>query len=347
MTQVPRSRTGRAVTSGRSQSGGGRGAWGFFRVTLVERREAAIVVVAVALFVYFTIASSNFLTIPDMQNLSQFIGPVALIGAGEVFLLVCAEVDLSAGTVFVFMPFIVYYLDTGLGLPLLLSIILAVVAGALVGAVNGIITTKLRVPSFITTLGMLFLLDGIMLVLSNAAQLTMPTSGTLSSVFGGWGWSEIIWSVAVVAILYVVLNRTRFGMHVIAAGGNLVGAAEAGVPVDRVKIWCFMLCSAVSALIGIVDTTRVTVLDPGNPGTTQMFYAISAAVIGGTALTGGRGTVVGGFVGAVVLGVLFVGLTIVGISANAFILILGLAILGAMVANVQISKLSEKRKAAT
>lgn len=347
MTQVPLSRTGRAVTSGRSQSGGGRGAWGFFRVTLVERREAAIVVVAVALFVYFTIASSNFLTIPDMQNLSQFIGPVALIGAGEVFLLVCAEVDLSAGTVFVFMPFIVYYLDTGLGLPLLLSIILAVVAGALVGAVNGIITTKLRVPSFITTLGMLFLLDGIMLVLSNAAQLTMPTSGTLSSVFGGWGWSEIIWSVAVVAILYVVLNRTRFGMHVIAAGGNLVGAAEAGVPVDRVKIWCFMLCSAVSALIGIVDTTRVTVLDPGNPGTTQMFYAISAAVIGGTALTGGRGTVVGGFVGAVVLGVLFVGLTIVGISANAFILILGLAILGAMVANVQISKLSEKRKAAT
>ncbi len=347
MTQAALSGTGRDTATGRSYPGAGRGLGSFLRTALVERREAAIVIVAVALFVYFTVASSNFLTVADMQNLSQFIGPVAVIGAGEVFLLVCAEVDLSSGTVFVFMPFVVYYLNKSFGLPLLLSIVLAVVVGALVGALNGIITTRLRVPSFITTLGMLFLLDGIMLVLSNAAQLTMPTSGTLSSVFGGWGWSEIIWSVAIVALLYVVLNRTRFGMHAIAAGGNLVGAAEAGVPVNRVKVWCFMLCSAVSALIGIVDATRITVLDPGNPGTTEMFYAISAAVIGGTALTGGSGTVVGGFVGAVVLGVLFVGLTIVGISANAFILILGLAILGAMVANVQISKLSERRKAAT
>lgn len=320
---------------------------GFLRASLVERREAAIVIVAIALFAYFTAASSNFLTVPDMQNLSQFIGPVAVIGAGEVFLLVCAEVDLSAGTVFVFMPFVVYFLDTGLGVPLILAIIVAVAVGALVGAVNGLITTALRVPSFIATLGMLFLLDGIMLIASNAAQLTMPTSGTLSSVFGGWGWSEILWSLAVVAVLYVLLNRTRFGMHAIATGGNLIGAAEAGVPVNRVKIWCFMLCSAVSGLIGIVDATRITVLDPGNTGTTEMFYAISAAVIGGTALTGGSGTVIGGFIGAVVLGVLFVGLTIVGISANAFILILGLAILAAMVANVQIAKLSQKRRAAT
>jgi simple sugar transport system permease protein len=345
VTQAALSQGRPEVAAGRSRPGGGRRLVSLFRTAVIQRRGAAIFAVAVVLFIYFTIASSNFLSVADMQNLSQFVAPVAVIGAGEVFLLVCAEVDLSAGTVFVFMPFVVYYLDKSFGLPLLLSIVLAVAVGALIGATNGIVTTKLRVPSFVTTLGMLFLLDGLMLVLSNAAELTMPGSGTLASVFGGWGWSEIIWAAVIVAILYVVLDRTRFGMHAIAAGGNLLGAAEAGVPVDRVKIWCFTLCSAVSALIGIIDTIRVTVLDPGNTGETEMFYAISAAVIGGTALTGGSGTVVGGFVGAVVLGVLYVGLTIVGISANAFILILGLAILGAMAANVQISRLSERRKA--
>lgn len=342
MSQVTLPHTGGDAFTSPSAPGAGRG--GLTWRVLIERREAAILIVAVALFVYFTVASANFLTVANLQNLSQFVGPVAVIGAGEVMLLVCAEVDLSAGTVFVFMPFVVYYANQDLGLPMLAAIVVAVLVAGLVGALNGIVTTSLNVPSFITTLGMLFALDGIMLVSSNAAQLTMPTSGTLSNVFGSYGWSEIIWSVVLVAIMYVVLNRTRFGMHTVAAGGNLVGASEAGVPVNRVKIWCFVLCSALSGLIGIVDATRITVLDPGNPGTQEMFYAIAAAVIGGTALTGGSGTVLGAFVGAVVLGVLFVGLTIVGISANAFVLILGVAILGAMIANVQLAKFAQKRR---
>jgi simple sugar transport system permease protein len=315
--------------------------------SLLERREAAILIVAVALFVYFSIASANFFSVSDIQNLSQFVGPIAVIGAGEVLLLVCAEVDLSAGTVFIFIPFVVNYL-AGAGLPLIVAILLSLVVAGLIGVINGVITTWLNIPSFVTTLGTLFALDGVMLTTSNAQQLTMPgQSSAIGKVLGIYVWSEILWSLAIVAVMYVVLNRSRFGMHVTATGGNLTGAAEAGIPVNRVKIWAFVVCSVLSAFIGIIDAMRINVLDPGTDGTQEMFYAIAAAVIGGTALTGGRGTVIGALVGAIVLGVLYVGLTIIGISANTFILILGAAILLAMIANVQLAKLTVQRKAPT
>ena len=136
-----------------------------------------------------------------------------------------------------------------------------------------------------------------------------------------------------------MLTRTRFGVRIIATGGNLVGAAEAGVPIRRVKVWCFVLCSFLAGLVGIVDAVKYGTLDPGNFGVDYILYAVGACVIGGTALTGGRGTVVGALIGAILIGILEDGLTLIGVSTNDFYIWVGVVIIIAMALNAQFDRL--------
>ena len=143
-----------------------------------------------------------------------------------------------------------------------------------------------------------------------------------------------------------MLTRTRFGVRIIATGGNLLGAAEAGVPVRRVKVWCFVLCSFLSGLVGIVDAVKYGSLDPGNFGVDYILYAVGACVIGGTALTGGRGTVIGAFIGAILIGILEDGLTLIGVSTNDFYVWVGVVIIFAMALNVQFDRLIARSRGA-
>jgi simple sugar transport system permease protein len=137
-----------------------------------------------------------------------------------------------------------------------------------------------------------------------------------------------------------VLTRTRWGLHTISVGGNLLGATEAGIRSSRIKIGNFMIASVLGAFAGIMEAFRVNTIDPNLGGGTGItFTAISAAVIGGTALAGGSGTVIGAFLGAVVLAELQNGFNLIGISANPFFLVLGTAILISMIANQYLSRL--------
>ena len=255
-----------------------------------------------------------------------------------------AEIDLSAGQVFLFAPWVEYWMHN-LGVPLVLSILIALVVVCGVGAINGLITVRLNVPSFVTTLAMNFILFGLVLIYSNQTQATpIPLSSSTttgrvsfaSQLMGVWLWSEILWVVAITIIVHVLLTRTRFGVRIIATGGNLLGAAEAGVPVRRVKVWAFVLCSFLAGLVGIVDAVKYGSLDPGNFGVDYILYAVGACVIGGTALTGGRGTVIGAFIGAILIGVLEDGLTLIGVSTNDFYVWVGVVIIFAMALNVAV-----------
>jgi simple sugar transport system permease protein len=229
------------------------------------------------------------------------------------------------------------------GLPLVIAILIALLSVCLVGAINGLITVRLNVPSFVTTLAMNFILYGVVLVASHDQQGSpIPLSGGtsfISQAMGAWKWAEILWVVAITIVLGVLLNRTRFGVRIVATGGNLIGAAEAGVPIRRVKVWCFVLCSFVAGLIGIVDAVKYGTLDPGNFGVDYILYAVGACVIGGTALTGGRGTVLGAFIGAILIGLLEDGLTLTGVSTNEFFIWVGVVIIIAMALNVQFDRL--------
>ncbi len=315
------------------------------RVFLYQR-EVTPLLITVGLFAYFTIrAGSTFTDSLSLSSAAGYAGPIGAIAVGEVLLLVLAEIDLSAGQVFLFAPWVEYWLHN-LGVPLALAILLALVVACGVGAVNGLITLLLNVPSFVTTLAMNFILFGLVLIYSNQTQatpipLSSSTSGQLgfaSKFMGAWMWSEILWVAAITVLVAVVLTRTRFGVRIIATGGNLLGAAEAGVPTRRVKVWCFVLCSFLSGLVGIVDAVKYGSLDPGNFGVDYILYAVGACVIGGTALTGGRGTVVGAFIGAILIGILEDGLTLIGVSTNDFYVWVGVVIIFAMALNSQFDR---------
>jgi simple sugar transport system permease protein len=302
-------------------------------------QELVITVVALILIVFFTIDSPDFFTSSNAAALASYIAPIAFFALAEVPILILGEIDLSVGEVYVLSPFVVEYFNNA-GIPVPLAIVLALVICAAIGWVNGLITVKLHMPSFITTLGMTFALEGIILIGSNGAPANPVGAGTLVLVLGGGVWAEAYWAIAVMVILYLMLRRTTFGLHIIAVGGKPESAREAGIRVDSVKIWCFVLCALIGGLIGILDGYHVGSIDPDTPGLTFMFYGVAAAVIGGTALTGGRGTMLGAAIGAIVLGILEDGFHVISVSSFAYDLVLGVAILIAMFINIQIERVT-------
>jgi len=197
----------------------------------------------------------------------------------------------------------------------------------------------LEIPSFITTLGTLFLINGLTLTISGGFPVAPKAGPLVANIFGGNAISQILWAIALTLIFQFALVKTRWGMHTIATGGNLVGAKEVGVKTGFIKIGNFVICSVLGGLAGTLDCFRIGSIDPLAGGTDIMFYAIASAVIGGTLLTGGSGTIFGAFLGAVVIGILKDGFTLSGASAYTFDMILGGAILVTMLINVQLSRL--------
>lgn len=308
---------------------------------VMRAKELSILVVTIAAAVYFTATTSTFNTADNFHTVSQYLAPWAIVAAGEVMLLICGEIDLSAGFVYTIAPFILMIFFNN-GTPLVFSLIGALVCSAFVGFVNGIIRTRFGVPSFITTLGVALLLEGLSLIISNGSPVAAPSQGWVVRVVGGMRWSELVWTLVIVAIMQVVLSATRFGVYTRATGGNPVGAAETGIRITQVKVTNFAVTSTLAGFAGILDGLRVGSFDPTNGGFDTMFLAVASAVIGGTALLGGSGTVVGAFLGALLLGIVYDGFTLTGVSANAFDVVLGIAILIAMLLNVYVTRLRKR-----
>jgi len=240
--------------------------------------------------------------------------------------------------VYALAPFVMYFAHQA-GVPFVPAILLALMAAALVGIINGFITVVLQIPSFITTLGTLFMINGFTLTISNGYPVQPKGTQLVTNIFGGNPISQILWAIGVTLLLQFVLAKTRWGLHTIATGGNPLGAAEVGVKIGKIKMGNFILCSVLGGLAGVLDAFRISSIDPLAGGTDIMFMAIASSVIGGTLLTGGSGTIIGAFLGAAVLGILKNGFTLSGVSAFTFDMILGAAILITMVINVRLSRL--------
>ena len=177
----------------------------------------------------------------------------------------------------------------------------------------------------------------------NGHSITLPEKvnhiGTFAKLFGGGIYSELIWAVVIVLILQVVLTFTRWGLYTVAIGSNKLGAAEAGVKVKLVTIRNFVLCAVLAGLVGMFEAIRSQTIQPDPSGPNELLLiAIAGAVIGGTLLSGGSGTVVGAFIGALFLGILKDGLILQGVNANYLLLYTGIAIIVAMTANVYVGR---------
>jgi simple sugar transport system permease protein len=302
----------------------------------MQQRELTVVLVTLFVIIYFSIANSAFYTTANIITVAQYIASIAVIGFGEVLILVLGEIDLSAGAVYLSSPWFMYFFWTS-GMPIGWAIVASMACCAGVGMINGLITVWLNVSSLIVTLAVNYALFGIVLIKSNDIQVDMPgQTGHFSIIFGIGAWSTILWAAAMMLAIWALLKRTRFGLHITATGGNLLAAAESGIRVRRVKVWCFIIISSASGLIGILDAIRIGSINPGSSGLDTVLPGIVAAVLGGTALAGGRGTIFGAALGAIFLGVLEDGFNLIGVNANWFYLAEGVMILVAMVANTQL-----------
>jgi simple sugar transport system permease protein len=236
----------------------------------------------------------------------------------------------------------------------------------LVGVINGAFVAIVEVSSFVTTLGMLFTFEGLSLIISKGTPEPTPGAqihqteekvhhvvnghnivlsekinhiGTFAKIFGGGVYSELIWAVVIVIVLQIVLTFTRWGLYTVAIGSNKIGAAEAGVKVKLVTIRNFVLCALLAGMVGIFEAVRSQTIQPDPSGPNEiLLLAIAAAVIGGTLLSGGSGTVVGALIGALFLGILKDGLILQSVQANYLLFYTGLAIVVAMTANVYVGR---------
>jgi simple sugar transport system permease protein len=328
-------------------------------------REGSIIVVTVVVAIYFSANTSTFFTGSNFKTLLPYFAPLAILGAGEVFVMILGEIDLSIAGMYMFAPIVFYRLDTA-GLGLVASMVIALLVCMVVGLINGAFVAIVGVSSFVTTLGMLFTFEGLSLILSHGTPVATPGAqvhqteekvhrvvnghsivlgervnhiGTFAKVFGGGVYSELIWAVAIVVILQVVLTFTRWGLYTVAIGSNKLGAAEAGVKVKLITIRNYVLCALLAGTVGIFEAVRSQTIQPDPSGPNEiLFFAIAAGVIGGTLLTGGSGTIVGAFIGALFLGILEDGLILQGVNANYKLFYLGLAIIVAMTANVYVGR---------
>jgi simple sugar transport system permease protein len=332
---------------------------------MISLREGSIIVVTIIVAIYFSANTSTFFTGSNFKTLLPYFAPLAILAAGEVFVMILGEIDLSIGAMYMFAPIIFYKFDTA-GLGLVVSLILSLLVCMAVGAINGAFVAILGVSSFVTTLGMLFGFEGLSLILSHGTPVATPGSqvssttvqvqhvvnghsitlpekinhvGAFAKIFGAGVYSELIWAIVIVVILQVVLTFTRSGLYTVAIGSNKLGAAEAGVKVKLVTIRNFVLCAGLAGLVGVFEAIRSQTIQPDPSGPNELLLlAIAGAVIGGTLLAGGSGTVVGALIGALFLGILKDGLILQGVNANYLLFYTGIAIVVAMTANVFVAR---------
>ncbi len=307
-------------------------------------RESSIIVVIVASLIYFGSTTTGFFTGSNFKQLLPYFCFLAIMAAGQVFVMTLGEIDLSIGALYLFTPF-VYWKLTQAGIPLVPSVVLSLVVAALAGSVNGFFTAYVGIPSFVVTLAMLFFLDGLTLIISHSEQISTPGTSvvhtsTFASVFGAGTYSELIWALVIVGILQIVLSFTRWGIYTVATGGNRLGAAEAGVRTRLVLVRNFMLCATTAGLAGILEAVRTSSMTPDPSGSNQfLLYAIAGVIIGGTLMTGGEGTVVGALLGALFIGILQDGLNLKNVNATYLYFYLGIAVIIAMIIYVLVRRI--------
>jgi simple sugar transport system permease protein len=324
----------------------GSSAW-----TLLKRfltlREGSVIVITLVTAIYFAATTDRFATTDNFKSLLPYFAPVAILAAGEVYLMINGEIDLSIGAVYLFAPFMFYEFHNG-GIPLIAALVLAMVCAMAVGLINGLFTAVVGINSFITTLGMLLTIEGLTLIISHAQPVDTPGTDvakqtTFASIFGQGTYSQLIWALVIVIVLQVVLTFTRWGLYTVAVGGNRLGASEAGIKVRVIIIRNFILCSLCAGIVGVLESVRTSSVQPDPSGANEvLFDGISAAVIGGTLLAGGSGTVVGALIGALFLGILRDGLIIKGVNADYLSFYLGLAIIIAMAANTYVGRVRKR-----
>ena len=273
----------------------------------------ALVIVCAGL----ALLSPDFLTISNVFDVMRQVSINAVLAFGMTLAILLGGIDLSVGSILAVSSVLIALMMKA-GYAAGPAIAVGLLAGAAMGAVNGLVIAKGRVAPFIATLGMMTLLRGVALVLSQGSPISGFSSNFFAMLGGGYLASliplPVVWMLMLFALFWFLLSRTVFGRHVYATGGNVEAAALSGVKTDRVQILVYGLSGVMSAVAGVILTSRLDSAQP-TAGDGYELDAITAVVLGGTSLAGGRGWIFGTLVGALLIGVLNNGLNLLGVSA--------------------------------
>jgi len=293
--------------------------------------EMGLLVMVLVTFTGFSLINGGFASGPNIQSLFITIVYTGIVAVGEAILLISGEFDLSVGSVAGMGGIVAGLLMATVGLPVPVAMAGAVLAGALVGLANGLLTVKIGIPAFVTTLSMLFVAKGIGYVLSGGDPVyPLPKDVAFLARTDILGLPSSIWVFfAIVLAADLTMRHTTWGRVVYATGGNPLTTRLAGISTARVKILAFMLCGALASFGGTMLVSRLQRADASN-GLGWELSVIAACVVGGVALSGGVGTIAGAFVGLVLLQGVVQGLVMIGVDSSLQPVVAGIVLVAAV-----------------
>lgn len=299
--------------------------------------EIAVLAGVVVVWIAFAlIAGESFRSWTATLAILNAAAPLGILAIAVALLMIGGEFDLSIGSIIGAGSMAIMLLVQHFHVPLLLALPLSLVLALAIGLANGILVTRTRLPSFIVTLGTLFMVRGVTIAVTRLITRRTQLGGLAQAdgydvarqLFG----SSILWCVLLALLSTWVLQRTHWGNWIFGAGGHADAARRAGVPVARVKIALFMFTAFAGWLVAVLQVVQYTGADALR-GQGQEFLAIVAAVIGGALLTGGYGSALGALLGALIFGMVQQGIVITGVDADWFQVFLGFMLLAAVLAN--------------
>jgi simple sugar transport system permease protein len=311
---------------------------------LLRRREVGPLLGLGILLLVFGQMSDHLFSRQQINGVTSLTASIGTVAIGVTFLMVAGEFDLSVGAVFAISAVVFGKLMGDWGATPWQGLLAVLALAACIGLVNGIVTTRFGIPSFITTLAALLVIQGVDLVISGGNTILFFGHSKVISALGGTIpgttiQNRVLWFVGLTFVLWFVLERTAYGNWTAAAGGRAGVARAMGVAAPRVKTINFMVCSMLAALAGMMQFASYGAAS-ANDGQDYNLLAIVAAVIGGTSLFGVTGTVIGTFVGALILGLLQSGLILVGVPGSWYTPLIGVILVLAVIVNVRLSNLN-------
>jgi ribose/xylose/arabinose/galactoside ABC-type transport system permease subunit len=282
--------------------------------------------------VIISIIKPVFLTTMNLTNVFRQVSMIGIIAVGMTFVILSAQLDLSVGSIVALIGTLASGLQVRNEMNTALAVILTLILSIVIGLISGIIITKMKVHSFIVTLGMLSIVRGFMLLYTRGRKIDIliPSFEYIGAGMIGPVPVPVIIYIAVIAIAAFTLSKTRFGRHVYAVGGNAEATRLSGISVDNLKIIVMSMSSFSAGLSGIILSARISAADPLMAEGWEL-NAIAAVIIGGTSLFGGQGGVGKTVVGTLFLGVLTTGLNLMGVSPYYQMLLIGILIVVAVV----------------
>ncbi len=303
-------------------------------------RESGVLLALVLIMLFFGLSTSTFFTANNLMNVLRQSSLLGIMTMAVTFLIISGEFDLSIGSTFALSGISAIVMMEA-GIAPVLSFVLALICCCLIGLFNGLVVTKAKIPSFIATMATMMIVRSIVLVVSGSRPRVLGDRGLIAKIMGGGVLGDvlpipIIWLLVVVVLSWLLLSKTTFGYKVYATGGNIRAARLSGINTDRIKITNFILTSFAAGFAGIVSLCFLRMVSP-TQGAGYELDAIASTVIGGTALSGGIGSIGGAFIGSFILAVIKNGLVLMGTNAYIQDAVLGGVILVAVVINLQVA----------